>query len=169
MAESASRASLFGEGGAPSGAREREGGLVSTPFSDDSLLPKPAPAMPVSPHGDEYLLRSARAQWERRATVAADAASELKKAFNSLSAPIEANHFGGMHRGKPGLRGVPIRDFEAGAGVPRARNAGRTAQRAVSRQRDEFRRCRSTGSGRVCHVILLPPGLSVSLLAQFSV
>lgn len=50
--------------------------------------------MPVSPHGDEYLLRSARAQWERRATVAADAASELKKAFNSLSAPIEANHFG---------------------------------------------------------------------------
>lgn len=71
---------------------------MSTPFSDDSLLPKPAPAMPVSPHGDEYLLRSARAQWERRATVAADAASELKKAFNSLSAPIEANHSGNASR-----------------------------------------------------------------------
>lgn len=79
---------------------------MSTPFSDDSLLPRPVPAMPVSPHGDEYLLRSERALWERRAAVAADAASELTDAYNLLSAPIESNHFGDCVEGDRFFEGL---------------------------------------------------------------
>ncbi|MDV7175919.1 hypothetical protein R4144_21695 [Gordonia amicalis] len=67
---------------------------MSTPFSDDSLLPKPAPAIPVSPHGEEHLLRSERAQWERRAAVAADAAADLAKASSDLGNVGRANYLG---------------------------------------------------------------------------
>lgn len=67
---------------------------MTTPFSDDSLLPKAAPAMPASPHGCEYLLRSERALWERRAAVAADAAADLAKANSDLGNIGRANYLG---------------------------------------------------------------------------
>ncbi|ATD70964.1 hypothetical protein CNO18_12505 [Gordonia sp. 1D] len=67
---------------------------MTTPFSDDSLLPKPAPAMPVSPHGNEHLLRSERAQWERRAAVATDAAAELDMASKLLRGVAWNNYLG---------------------------------------------------------------------------
>lgn len=62
--------------------------------------------MPVSPHGDEYVLRSERALWERRAAAAADAASELTEAYDLLSAPIESNHFGDCLEGDQFFEGL---------------------------------------------------------------
>lgn len=67
---------------------------MTTPFSDDSILPKPGPSTPASPHGDEYLLRSERALWERRAAVAADAAADLAKANSVLGNVGRANYLG---------------------------------------------------------------------------
>lgn len=73
---------------------------MSTPFSDDSLLPKAAPAMPVSPHGDGYLLRSERAQWERRAAVAAEVAETLDTVFSDLKPVGKSNHLGDCVEGR---------------------------------------------------------------------
>lgn len=79
---------------------------MTTPFSEDSLLPKPAPAMPVSPHGHEYLLRSERALWERRAAVAGDAAVELAKAKRLLAGAGRTNKLGECTEGRDVTRAV---------------------------------------------------------------
>lgn len=81
---------------------------MSTPFSDDSLLPKPEPAMPVSPHGDEYLLRSERAQWEKRAAVAADASSDLNDAILDLQEVGHRNAFGNCVEGESFYKGLVL-------------------------------------------------------------
>ncbi|MDV7102681.1 hypothetical protein R4227_21920 [Gordonia amicalis] len=81
---------------------------MSTPFSDDSLLPKPAPAMPVSPHGGEYLLRSERALWERRAAVASDVSSQLIEAIEKLRDAARYNHFGKCNEGEDFFTGLTL-------------------------------------------------------------
>ncbi|MDH3009372.1 hypothetical protein [Gordonia alkanivorans] len=72
---------------------------MTTPFSDDSLLPQPAPAMPVSPHGREYVVRAERAQWEQRAFVATSVRTELDEALRGLNRALTVNHFGDCTEG----------------------------------------------------------------------
>ena len=73
---------------------------MSTPFADDSQLPMGVPQMPVSPHGRETVLRSERADWERRATAAASAATELAEASKALAGAARTNVFGDCIEGK---------------------------------------------------------------------
>ncbi|GAB84038.1 hypothetical protein GORBP_028_00420 [Gordonia rubripertincta NBRC 101908] len=79
---------------------------MTTPFSDDSLLPSAAPAMPASPHGDEYQLRSERALWERRAAVAVDVAAALDTAFSDLKPVGKSNHLGDCVEGRDVTAGL---------------------------------------------------------------
>ncbi|ASR03324.1 hypothetical protein GCWB2_12635 [Gordonia rubripertincta] len=79
---------------------------MTTPFSDDSLLPKAAPAMPVSPHGNDYVLRSERAQWERRAAVAAEVAETLDTVFSDLKPVGKSNHLGDCVEGRDVTAGL---------------------------------------------------------------
>lgn len=72
---------------------------MTIPFSDDSLLPRPAPKMPVSPHGEQYTVRSERAAWEKRATVVAEVAEELDSAVVRLTSTRWTNHFGDCAEG----------------------------------------------------------------------
>jgi len=72
---------------------------VTTPFSDDSLLPKPAPAMPASPDGLQYVLRSERTQWDRRASVATETAATLDSAIFDLNEVADRNVFGNCIEG----------------------------------------------------------------------
>lgn len=65
--------------------------------------------MPVSPHGDEYLLHSERALWEKRAEVAADVAATLDAVFFDLK-PV----------GKSNLLGECIEGRDVTAGLRRA-------------------------------------------------
>lgn len=67
---------------------------VSTPFEDDSLLPRPVPDMPISPHGRSTILRSERLAWEQRAAVASDAAHHLTGASIALGEVESTNYFG---------------------------------------------------------------------------
>ncbi|OUC79475.1 hypothetical protein [Gordonia lacunae] len=67
---------------------------MSTPFADDSLLPQAVPEMPVSPHGRETVLRSERADWERRAAVARDTQEAMEEAQALLKGVIDANYLG---------------------------------------------------------------------------
>lgn len=73
---------------------------MSTPFADDSLLPRAVPEMPVSPHGPGTILRSERADWERRAAAANSAASQLAEAARSLDPAARANWFGDCVEGR---------------------------------------------------------------------
>ncbi|MCR5976576.1 hypothetical protein GDN83_02190 [Gordonia jinghuaiqii] len=73
---------------------------MTTPFSDDSLLPKAAPPMPVSPHGEATVLRSEHALWQRRAGVAAEVAAELARATRLLEGSARNNRFGDCIEGQ---------------------------------------------------------------------
>lgn len=73
---------------------------MSTPFADDSLLPQAVPEMPVSPHGRGTVLRSERADWERRAAAAASAATELAAASKALAGAARTNVFGDCVEGE---------------------------------------------------------------------
>lgn len=67
---------------------------MSTPFGDDSLLPRLVPDMPTSPHGRTTVLRSEQLEWERRAAVASDAAHHLATASITLGEVESTNYFG---------------------------------------------------------------------------
>ena len=73
---------------------------MSTPFADDSLLPQAVPEMPVSPHGRGTVLRSERADWERRAAVARDTQEAMAAAHTLLVGVAESNYFGDCVEGE---------------------------------------------------------------------
>lgn len=73
---------------------------MSTPFADDPLLPQAVPEMPVSPHGRGTVLRSERADWERRASAATAAAQELADAADKLTRAARTNYFGDCIEGR---------------------------------------------------------------------
>lgn len=79
---------------------------MTIPFSDDSLLPRPAPKMPVSPHGEQYTVRSERAAWEKRAAVVAEVAEELDRAFSDLKQVGKANFLGDCVEGQAVYNGL---------------------------------------------------------------
>ena len=93
LAKFARRASLL-RGVGRRWAPGRKGGFVTSPFSDGTVPTIDAPPMPVSPHGELTRLRSERAQWERRAAVAADAVAELDTALLTLNRAVKGNYFG---------------------------------------------------------------------------
>ncbi len=73
---------------------------MSTPFADDSLLPQAVPETPVSPHGRGTVLRSERADWERRAAVAEQVTSDLTSALEGLNGILRSNYFGDCREGE---------------------------------------------------------------------
>lgn len=73
---------------------------MTTPFADDSLLPEAGPEILVSPHGRATVLRSERADWERRAAAAMSAATALAEASTSLSGAARTNYFGDCIEGR---------------------------------------------------------------------
>lgn len=81
-------------GSGAGGRLDVRGGFVTSPFSDGTVPTFDAPPMPVSPHGELTRLRSERAQWERRAAVAADAVAELDTALLTLNRAVKGNYFG---------------------------------------------------------------------------
>ncbi|MBY4574953.1 hypothetical protein ACN94_15395 [Gordonia paraffinivorans] len=56
--------------------------------------------MPVSPHSEQYAVRSERAAWEKRAAVVAEVAEELDRAFSDLKQVGKANFLGDCVEGQ---------------------------------------------------------------------
>lgn len=81
---------------------------MTTPFSDDSVFPRLGPPVPASPDGADYQLRSERALWERRASVASDVSSELIDAVENLRDVARFNHFGKCKEGEDFFNGLTL-------------------------------------------------------------
>lgn len=98
---------------------------MTIPFSDDSLLPRPAPKMPVSPHGEQYTVRSERAAWEKRAAVVAEVAEELVRAKALLAGAARSNKLGDCIEGRTVARTVRsmLESFSADLTTQAARTA----------------------------------------------
>lgn len=79
---------------------------MSTPFADDSLPLRATPVMPVSPHGRATVLRSERADWERRAAVAEQVTSDLTSALEALNSIVRSNYFGDCREGESVFEGL---------------------------------------------------------------
>lgn len=72
---------------------------MTRPFSDGGAQPEIVPTSPSARGGPERL-RSDREQWQRRASVAAEATEQLDTAVASLKGVTEYNYFGECREGR---------------------------------------------------------------------